>query len=174
MPAVLRCVLTVSLVVLLSACNGSGPTTAGATTPAADAKVATPAQSEATARIGDITIRASAVQTSMLAPGVAQQYGITRDAKTVLLVVAIRKGAGFDAFALPATVTASVTDLRGSRHDLAMRELHSGDPEAGTDLVDYVGTVQTSLPDTLRFDIRVQPEGVEAAALQLTRDFYAQ
>lgn len=171
MPAVLRCLLIALLVILISACNGSGPTTAGTTTPAADAQVATQAQSEETVRIGDITIRASAVQTSMLAPGVTRQYGITRNAKTVLLVVAIRQGINSDAFALPATVTASVTDLRGSRHDLTMRELHSGDPETGTDLVDYVSTVQTSLPDTLRFDIRVQPEGVEAVTLQLSRDF---
>lgn len=173
MPVALRYALIATLVVLMPACNGSGPTAASATTPA-DAKVATQAQSEATARIGDITIRANAVQTSMLAPGVARRYDITRGAKTVLLLVTIRQGGDSDALALPATVTASVTDLGGSRHDLPMRELPAGDAEAGTETIDYIGTVQTSLPDTLRFDISVRPEGAEAATLQLTSDFYAQ
>ncbi len=57
---------------------------------------------------------------------------------------------------------------------VAMREVHSGDPGSDTELVDYVGTVQTGLPDTLRFDIHVQAQGVDAATLQLSRDFYAQ
>lgn len=136
--------------------------------------MAAPTRPEATARIGDITIHASAVQTSMLDPGIARQYGIARNAKTVLLLVAIRQGAVAEAFALPATVTASVTDLRGSRQQIEMHTLHSGNADVGTDLIDYVGTVETSLPDTLRFDILVQPEGIKATTLQFDRDFYPQ
>lgn len=168
----LRTALISLSLVALTGCSGVGP--APSTAPAENTPATTTVQPEATARIGDIIIRASAVQASMLDPGIARQYGIARNAGTILLLVAIRQGAEANAFTLPATVTASVTDLRGSRQKIEMRALHSGDADTGTDLIDYVGTVETSLPDTLRFDIRVQPEGVKATTLQLSRDFYPQ
>ena len=51
---------------------------------------------------------------------------------------------------------------------MPMRELRSGD------LVDYVGTVEVSLPDTLHFDLRiVLPDGT-ATSLQFNREFFPQ
>jgi len=70
---------------LLAAC--------GATEPPARTAGNSPAMQEATARVGDVTMRASVVQTSALAPSVASEYGIRRDDNTVLLLVAVRKGA---------------------------------------------------------------------------------
>jgi hypothetical protein len=159
--------LALSLAVV-TACGGGQPEPASR----ARMEAATEIPSEAIAHVGDITIHASAIQTSMLDPGIAGRYGITRDARTVLLLVAIRQGTGADA--LPAEVTAHVTDLRGSRQQVDMRALHSGDTDAGTDTIDYIGTVGTGLPDTLRFEVEVQPEGVATTILQLSRDFYPQ
>ncbi|HVR81634.1 MAG TPA: DUF4426 domain-containing protein, partial [Luteimonas sp.] len=126
------------------------------------------AQSDAIARVGDVSVRASVIQTSMLNEAIARQYDIARDPKTVLLLVAVRQGPDASASALPATITATATDLRGGKQDIAMRELKTGD------LIDYVGTVTTTLPDTLRFDLTVVRAGGAISTLQLQREFYPQ
>ncbi len=146
---------------LLAACGQQSTPTAATPAPAtADS------QGEALVRVGDITIRASAVQTAMLDAGVAARYGIARDPATVLLLVTVRKGGDADAASMPATVTATATDLRGGRQELAMHALETGG------LVDYVGTVSTTLPETLRFDVAVVPTGAGATRLQFSRDFF--
>lgn len=147
---------------LLAACGRQpSPTPAASPAPATSNS-----QGEAIVRVGDITVRASAVQTAMLDAGVAGRYGITRDPTTVLLLVTVHKGGDADAVSLPATVTATATDLRGSRQEIAMRALDTGG------LVDYVGTVATTLPETLRFDVVVARAGAGATTLQFSRDFF--
>ena len=137
----------------------------GAQTPQAAAPSAATAN-EAVSRIGDITIRASVMQTSALNEAVARDYGIVRDEGTVLLLVAVRQGPEANESALPAQITATATDLRGGKHDIAMRELRSGD------LLDYVGTVDVSLPDTLRFDLTIVREDGASSTMQFSREFY--
>ncbi|MEO7258369.1 MAG: DUF4426 domain-containing protein [Luteimonas sp.] len=123
---------------------------------------------ESVVRIGDTSIRASVVQTSTLPGSVARQYGINRDPGTVLLLVAVRKGPDASAIALPAQITATVTDLRGGRQEIVMRELRAGE------LLDYVGTLSTTLPETLRFDLKVAADGIGPTTLQFEREFYPQ
>lgn len=142
---------------LLAACGAEPPARTAANPPAPH---------EAIARVGDVTLRASVVQTSALGPDVASQYAISRDDNTVMLLVAVRKGADAAETALPAQVIASATDLRGQRQAIAMRELRTGE------LLDYVGTVQTTLPDTLRFDVRIVREGGATSSMQFSREFY--
>ena len=155
----MRQLATTTLVLLLAACGGPS-----APTPARPA-----ATSEAVSRVGDLTLRANVIQTSALGADVAKGYGIERDDGTILLLVALRRGADdATAVAVPAQVTATATDLRGRRHELVMSELRSGD------LIDYIGTVRTDLPDTLRFDVAiVRPDGARST-LQVTRDFVPQ
>ena len=154
--------LSLSLSLSLSLLAGCGQQPS----PAAVAPAAADSQGEAIVRVGDVSIRASAVQTAMLDAGVAARYGIARDPATVLLLVTVRKGGDADAVSLPATVTATATDLRGARQELAMHALETGG------LVDYVGTVATTLPETLRFDVAVVPAGTGATRLQFSRDFF--
>ena len=144
---------------LLAACGAEPPTRTAENSPAAQ---------EAIARIGDVTIRASVVQTSTLEPSVARRHGISRDNNTVMLLVAVRKGADAEEIALPARVTATATDLRGQRQTIELRELRVGD------LLDYVGTVQTTLPETLRLDITIVRDGGATSSMQFTREFYPQ
>ena len=145
-------------VLALAACSG-------AQTPPATAPQAATAN-ETVSRVGDVTIRASVVQTSALNEAVAREYGIVRDERTVLLLVAVRQGPEANESALPAKITATATDLRGGKHDIAMRELRSGD------LLDYVGTVDVSLPDTLRFDLDIVREDGARSTMQFSREFY--
>lgn len=165
----LRYVLILGLLAGLAACGDVDVSRAPAAT-----GTATDAPADAVLRVGKTTFRASAVQTSMLDAAVADQYGIARDTGTILLLVAVRKGDDASAVAVPATVTASVTNARGSRIPVAMRELRSGDPAAGDGLIDHVGMIDIRLPDTLRFDIQVQTERGDVQTLQLSRDFYPQ
>jgi hypothetical protein len=95
------------LALALSACTAGDP-------PASAASVAASASADdAVARVGDITMHASVMQTSSLNEGVAKDYGIARSDNTVLLLIAVRKGADAQETALPATITATATDLAG-------------------------------------------------------------
>jgi hypothetical protein len=151
--------LFVLLAVGLTGCGGNS--TPPAATPAAPAS-----QGEAVSRVGDVSIRANAMQTSALSPAVASQYGISRADNTVMLLVAVRQGPEAQEVALPARITATATDLRGRRQTIEMRELRSGD------LLDYIGTAEATPPDTLRFDVTVVRENGATSTMQFTRDFY--
>ncbi|MGO4223115.1 DUF4426 domain-containing protein [Lysobacter sp. TAF61] len=156
----MRCVapFLVLLIAGLSACSGSAPP------PAAPA--ATAAQGESVSRVGDVSIRANAMQTSALSAPVAGQYGISRADNLVMLLVAVRQGPEAQEVALPARITASATDLRGRRQNIEMRELRSGD------LLDYIGTAEVTAPDTLRFDVTIVRENGATSTMQFSRDFY--
>lgn len=145
---------------LLAACGPQQPTTA------------LPAQpTQATARVGDVTVRASLVPTESLGGEVAARHGIAREPGTVLLLVGVRRGEGAAETSLPAAVRARVTDLRGRTRQLPLRELRS-DAAPGEPLLDYAGTVRVSPPDTLRFEISVDWGGPgRSTTLQLQRDF---
>ncbi len=153
----LECLVPIALIVLATACGGINP-------PAPSG--AASAQGEASARVGNVSVRASPIQTSMLNPAVARQYGIERDDNTILLLVAVRQGTEANETSLPAQITASAIDLRGHRQAIVMRELRTGD------LIDYIGTVETALPETLRFDVKAVRDGKSVATLQFNREFY--
>lgn len=117
-------------------------------------------------RTADLVVRASVLPTQTLGEAVATQYGIERDASTLMLLVGVRRGSDAQETALPARVTATAADLLGKRQDIAMREVRSGA------FVDYVGTAEVIAPDTLRFDIVATPEGGAPMTLQFNRDFF--
>jgi len=152
--------LALMAMLALAACGGSN---APAPAKPAASSIASP---QAVTRIGDVSIHASVVQTSTLAESVARAYGIARDEHRVLLLVAVRQGPDAQAVALPAQVLATVTDLRGRRQDITLRELRTGD------LLDYIGTVEIELPDTLRFDVVVTRTGGATSTIQFNREFY--
>lgn len=151
-----------SCALLLAACGGGGgsPPTPGAAS----------APQEAIARAGDVTMRASVVETMTLSAEITRQYGITRSDDTVLLLVAVRKGADdATAVSMPATITATATNLRGGTQAVTMRELRSG---SGADaLLDYAGIATVTPPETMRFDVRiVRADGT--STMSFTREFY--
>lgn len=124
------------------------------------------APQEATVRAGDLTVRASTIQTSLLGEAIASQYGIARGDSTVLLLVAVRKGPEGGETSVPATITATATDLRGRQQAIAMKELRSGG------LLDYTGLVEVGPPETVRFELSVVPEGGAPIAVRFSRDFF--
>lgn len=126
----------------------------------------TRAREEAVARVDDLTVRASVVPTMAMGQAVADGYGIERDPRALLLMVAVRRGTGADASAVPARVVANAIDLRGVRQPVALREVAYGE------LTDHLGVVRLAPPDTLRFHIEVQTASARPITLQFARDFY--
>ena len=155
---------TLCATAILCGCGGTSPT------PPTMAAAPTPAVLQA----GDVTIRASAVPTHALGEAVAQQYGIERDPRTVLLLVGVRRGSGTAETSLPARVRGSAVDLLGRRQEIAMREIRSDGPASGSGqgFIDYAGTVRISPPETLRFDLAIERDGAAPATLVFSRDFF--
>jgi hypothetical protein len=102
-----------------------------------------------------------------LPESVARQYGIERSPKRILLLVNLRNAANGAA----PTLTATVSDLQEHTTSVDLREVHVA--QSGAPTIDYIGTVDASLPDTLRFTV-VAKRGGSTATVQLSRDFYPQ
>jgi glucose/arabinose dehydrogenase len=149
-----------SALLVLAACGAPQPP------PSETATASTATSGNAEVRLGAITARASAIQTSLLAEAVAHQYGVARDPKSVLLLVALDTSTAAGTASPPATVRATVTDLRGSRTDIAMHAVQADGS------IDWIGVTDTSLPDTLRFDVTVSTGPDATARMQIQREFY--
>lgn len=157
-----RPLLPACLVLLLAACHGDTDA------PAATGSASSQAQSaEAESTVNGMTVHVSAVQTSQLPEVTARQYSIARSPRTILLLVNLRNAGGAPA---PA-VLATVSDLQGHATPVALREVQVAQDGAGT--IDYLGTVDATLPDTLSFEVVVR-DGGATATVGVTRDFYPQ
>lgn len=157
-----RPALPLLLAIALSACGGGAPPAASTAAP----------MQEAITRSGDVTVRASVLQTSTLDEAIARRYGIERSDGRAMLLVSVRRGPDGQETSVPAQVLAKASDLRGRAQVVEMRELRSGGPDTGGVLLDYVGTVELDPPDTLRFDVRVTREDGAASTLQFSREFH--
>ena len=146
---------------LLAACQGDRPTPA----PATAASQVQSAEAEST--VDGTTVHVSAVQTSQLPASVARDYGIERSPRKILLLVNLRNVGDKPA---PA-ITASVTDLQQHTTAVDLREVHVADGETGT--TDYIGTIDATPPDSLRFTV-VATRGGATATVGMSRDFYPQ
>lgn len=153
----------------LAGCGGGAPTTGTessgpmSASPGAAAQVPGSSQQVET-RIGDVSVYAVAMPTVAIPAVVASEHGIERRDDVVMLRVSGRRGESGSEVSVPLQVRARVTDLRGQTQALEMKEVLA----AG--LVDYVGTVETQIPDTLRFEIGVTTPSGASETLQLTRE----
>lgn len=154
-PANARLVHFLCATLILGGCGGGSP-----------APPAAAAQTPAELHTGDVTIRASAVPTTVLGEAAAKQYGIERDPRTVLLLVGVRRGPESQETSLPARVRGSAVDLLGRRQHFELREIRSDG------FVDYAGSVRISPPETLRFDLVIERDGAAPATLSFNRDFF--
>ena len=148
--------ISVTAAILLAACGAPSPPEGHASA----------TMEEAVARAGDVSVRASVVPTASLNAAVARQYGIEPDRRSVMLLVGVRQGPAMQETALPARITASATDLRGTRTVIGMREIRSGD------FIDYAGIVRVAPPETLRFELDIEHAAGAPSRLAFSRDIY--
>jgi len=152
-------ILPACLAFSLVACSGG----AGPSTPVAAPGASQSAEAEST--VDGMTVHVNAIQTSQLPEPVARQYAIERSSTKILLLVNVRDAGNG---AAPA-ITATVTDLQGHATAVALRSVQV--PQPGAPTIDYVGIVDATLPDTLRFAVEAKRDG-STATVQLSRDFY--
>lgn len=165
-----RGALILALVGLLAACGGPSPQSDAS-------RQQTGAPQEASVRVGDLVVRANAIQAAALGEAVARQYGVDRDAGSIMLLVGVRReGPDAQETSVPARVDATAIDLLGRRQAPGMREVRSGDPrsESGSGFIDYVGSFRIAAPETLRFDVEVVTGDGQRMTLQFNRDFFPQ
>ncbi|NKI35029.1 DUF4426 domain-containing protein [Wenzhouxiangella sp. XN79A] len=102
-------------------------------------------------RFGPYEVHYNALNTNLLTPEVARAYGIQRAGTRAMLNVTVLHTE--DNRAVPATVTASATNLTNQRRSIELREVR--DQEA----IYYLGTFRVTDEEWMNFSIEVQPEG---------------
>ena len=105
---------------------------------------------------GAYTVHYQAVNSTLLTPEIADQYGIVRSANGAFLNVAVLRNES-DGSTTPVTAT-----LNGTRHNLLQqsetlefREIREGDA------IYYIGQFKFSNAEIVRFTLEVSPEGNE-------------
>ncbi len=152
-----RILITVSLLVLMSACGGPDET---ANIPEAQPAGAT------SANIGEFVVHFSAQATDQLPPDVARTYNIVRSKNRAMLTVSVLRAA--DNKPVTAVVTVKTVNLTGQLKNVTMRQENEGEA------IYYIGEVTIANRETLIFDISVTPDGVEKASdVRFKRQFFS-
>lgn len=112
------------------------------------------AQAEKSQDFGAYEVHFNALNTTMLQPEVAKQYGILRSKNRGMLnVVVLRKVLETTGEPVNAAVSATASNLKGQIIDIPMREV----TEANA--IYYLGQFPIVDQETLRFDIKAKPGG---------------
>jgi len=154
-----KTLITLSLLLLASACGGPGNN--------ADVPDAQPAGSTS-ADIGDHVVHFSAQSTDQLPPEVASAYNIVRSKNRAMLTVSIIRES--DDVSVSGDVTVKTVNLTGQLKNVTLRRIDEpGDPAA----IYYIGVTPIANRETLNFDISVTPEGVDQPSqVRFQRQFY--
>lgn len=151
-----RDIFALSMMSLLMACSGPGE---NATVPEAE-----PA-GVSFVNIGDHVVHFSAQSTDQLPPEVARAYSIVRSKNRAMLNVSVLEEGTNKA--VTADVTVKTVNLTGQLKNVTMRKIEE------QEAIYYIGETPVANQETLIFDIRVRPEGVEEASdLRFKRQFY--
>ncbi len=127
------------------------------------------AHAEQSQDFGDYVVHFNALNTNLLSPKVAKEYGITRSNQRAMLNVAVqRKKLGTTVQPINAQVTASATNLAGQTKELRMREIK--EPYA----IYYISEFPISNEETLNFDLSIEPQGsdIEPLSVRFRQQFF--
>jgi hypothetical protein len=131
--------------------------------------VAAPAQQAS--HFGEYTVHYNALNTELLSPQVAQQYGIRRSSSRAMLNITVLKAqADGPGEAVRAAVSGSAKNLTGQNREIEFREIHESD-----DAIYYIGELSVRNMETFDFRVQVRPEDTdESFTVQFRQQFYTE
>ena len=151
-----RISITMSLLVMMSACGGPDET--------ADIPEAQPAGATS-ADIGEYVVHFSAQSTDQLPPDVARTYNIVRSKNRAMLTVSVIEEGTNNA--TNAEVTVKTVNLTGQLKNVNMRTITEGES------IYYIGETPIANREILIFDISITPEGIDTATdIRFKRQFF--
>lgn len=113
---------------------------------------------------GDMRVHYNALPTLSLNQAVAREYGVSKDAGTGLLVVALRRVAGSEELAAEGQVSASAYDLQGTRQNIVFHPAKTGE------YTDHIGTFAISSHESYRFEVTLK-SGSRSETFKFQRNF---
>lgn len=109
---------------------------------------------------GDYAVHYNALRTDTLTPEIAQAYQLTRRNNRAMVNITVqKKGAGGKTIPHKAKVEGFASNLNAQVKSLEFREIQDGDA------IYYIAETQVSNEETLRFEIKVTPEGNATSTL---------
>ncbi|NND44957.1 MAG: DUF4426 domain-containing protein [Xanthomonadales bacterium] len=133
--------------------------------------LSTPASAQQARDFGDYVIHFNALNTELLSPQVAQQYGIRRSSSRAMLnVTVLKKQPDGPGAPVQATLSGTAKNLTGQIRDIEFREI-----EESAEAIYYIGELSVRNLETFDFRVQVQPAGAnETFNLQFRQQFYTE
>ncbi len=113
---------------------------------------------------GDLRVHYNALPTLSLSEAVAQEYGVTRDAGSAMVVIALRRIANDEELSTDGKVSAAAYDLQGRRQKIDFSAVKTGE------YTDHIGTFAISERDSYRFEVKVESAG-RSQVVKFQRNF---
>lgn len=116
------------------------------------------------AEFGDLRVHYNALPTLSLNEAVAREYGVTKDAGTALLVIAVRRMENGEETGAESEVSAEAVDLQGARQQIALKVVKTGD------YTDHIGIFDIHPRDSYRFEVTLKADG-RSEVVKFQRNF---
>lgn len=108
------------------------------------------------ATFGDYIVHFNAQSTTMLPAQVARAFGIQRSENRAMLnITVLRRNEATEDMPVEANVSVAASNLLGQVKNVRLRELREGEA------IYYIGEMTVANEEIIKFDISVQPEGLE-------------
>jgi hypothetical protein len=120
---------------------------------------------------GDYVVHYNALNTDLLSPQVAQQYGIRRSpSRAMLNVTVLRKESDGPGNAMLASVAGRAKNLTGQIRKIEFREI-----EESSDAIYYIGELSVRNMETFDFTVEVKPrDTAEVFTVKFRQQFYTE
>jgi hypothetical protein len=125
-----------------------------------------PASAGSALDTGNHVIHYNVLSTDLLDPQVAKEYGIKRSKNRGMLNVTVVRKDSTTGTAVPATVSASATNLNGQLRNINVRKVEE------QQAIYYIGEFAISDGETLDFTITVKPEGGDERVIEFRQAFF--
>ncbi len=130
---------------------------------------AAPAVAEQSQKFGIYEIHYNAMPTDRLTPEVALAYKIDRSKTRALVTISVLKPSplGGVGLSVDAVLDVSAVNMSQQLSQIKMREITEGNA------VYYIGELRVTPPDTLKFTVKVKPEGEKReSTVEFSQQFF--